>query len=135
MTTQPKTILYVDDDADDCEFLANAIKDADPEVEVILAENGLKALDYLHELKSKANDLPCLIVLDINMPYLDGKETFNELKKDSTLHDVPVIVFSSSEKPNDKTLFNSLGIEYIVKPSDIKYMNDIASRMVRFCCH
>ena len=125
----------VDDDADDREFLTDAIKDVSPEVDVVLAENGLVALDYLKAIKKEETKLPCLIVLDINMPYLDGVQTFHQLKQDATLKKLPVIVFSSSQKPDDEIFFNSLGIEYITKPMDIHYMCTIASHMVSVCCH
>ena len=133
MTTK-KTILYVEDDEDDREILTDAIRDITAQVEVVLVENGLEAIHYLNNAKQEANDLPCLIVLDINMPYLDGKQTFQHLKQDEALQTVPIIVFSSSQKPDDKTLFNNLGIEYIVKPLDIHHMNTIAHHMVSFCC-
>ena len=134
MNNKPKFILYVDDDADDREFLCEAIKDADPEVSVVCAENGVKALEYLRELKNTDTGMPCLIVLDINMPFLDGRETFTEIKKDPALDSVPVLIFSSSEKPNDKILFNDLGVEFITKPCNLLYMNSIACRMVHICC-
>jgi CheY-like chemotaxis protein len=129
-----KTILYVDDDEDDREFLTEAIKNVNAEVEVILAENGLEAMDYLNEAKQKQTQLPCLIVLDINMPYLDGRETFTRIQNDSALRSVPVIMFSSSQKPHDKTHFNSLGVEYFTKPTNISYLSSIASHMVGVCC-
>lgn len=129
-----KVILYVDDDADDREFLSEAIKDADPQVEVICAENGLQALEYLQDVKESNSGVPCLIVLDINMPFLDGKETFSEIKKDPAFETVPVLIFSSSERPNDKILFNNLGVEFISKPTNLVFMNSIANRMVNFCC-
>jgi len=134
MIAKQKIILYVDDDADDREFLCDAIHKANPEVEVVQAENGLEALDYLNSNKENHNRLPCLIVLDINMPLLDGKETFHCIKNDRVLQALPVIVLSSSEKPADKDLFNNLGVEYFTKPTNISYLSTIASRMVSVCC-
>ncbi len=134
MTAKHKVILYADDDADDREFLADALHEANADVEVVFAENGLQALEYLNTLKENTAKLPCLIVLDINMPFLDGKETFERIKKDNTLQTVPVIVFSSSEKPQDKDMFSKQGIEYFIKPSNISYMNSIASHMLSVCC-
>ena len=134
MTEKRKRILYVDDDADDRELLTEAIKEANPDVEVMLAENGLDALQLLASLKEKNEELPCIIVLDINMPFLDGRETFERLKQDTVLRAVPVIVFSSSEKPQDKMLFNEMGIEFFVKPSNVRYMSDIVNHMINVCC-
>ena len=133
MTQLCKKILYVDDDSDDREIFYEAIKGHAPEADVVFAENGLQALDYLNETLTHHSDLPCLIVLDINMPYLDGKETFHRIKKDNRLQDVPVVIFTSSEKPSDKDLFIQLGTEFITKPNDYKYMHQIADHMLAFC--
>jgi CheY-like chemotaxis protein len=126
-----KTILYVDDDADDREFLSDAIKDVNPQVEVVLAENGLKALDYLNTVKNE--HLPCVIILDINMPYMDGRQTSSRIRSEPGLKDIPIIVFTSSANPNDKVLFNSLGIEFISKPNNISFMKSIATQMLVNC--
>ena len=134
MTVKQKTILYVDDDTDDQVLLAEAIKTASPDMDVVLAGNGLEALSFLAEKKNKCENLPCLIVLDLNMPFLDGKETYLRLRSDSNLQNIPVIVFSSSERPGDKDLFNGFGIEYFTKPSNYSYMNQIVHHMIEVCC-
>jgi CheY-like chemotaxis protein len=131
MIQKRKTILYIDDDEDDREILVDALHNVDPGVEVIFAGNGLEALQYL---RGKKDDLlPGLIVLDINMPYLDGKETFEHIKSDPQLTDIPLVVFTSSENPNDKALFNKKGVEMITKPDNVLYMNEIASHMLCNC--
>lgn len=127
-----KTILFVEDDADDREFLSVVVNEMNPAVNVVFAENGLKALEYLNERKEK-EQLPCLIVLDLNMPYLDGKETFKKIKQELQLDDVPIIIFTSSHNPNDRLLFTSMGIEFITKPDDFSYMNKIVSHMISVC--
>ncbi|HVK97864.1 MAG TPA: response regulator, partial [Flavisolibacter sp.] len=96
MNVQNTKILYIDDDADDRQFLAEAIKMVNPTVEVVCAENGIKGLDYLNTVKKTDAELPSLIVLDINMPYLDGKETFHTIRKDPELGTIPIVVFNSS---------------------------------------
>ena len=127
-----KTILYIDDDADDREFLSDAIKSADPAVEVKTATNGKEALDYLD--RSKESNPPCLIVLDLNMPVMDGKQTFSEIRKDTNYHQIPLVIFSSSEKPSDKKMFNDLGVEYYSKPTNIHYLSELANKFVTMCC-
>jgi CheY-like chemotaxis protein len=102
-------------------------------VEVALVNNGLEALDYLSARNEFNSQLPNLIVLDINMPFLDGRETFERIKRQQRLRNVPIIVFSSSEKPADKQLFNSLGIEYFVKPTSLSYMTQIVNHMIEIC--
>jgi CheY-like chemotaxis protein len=133
MSEENKSILYVDDDADDREFFVDAIKTISPFADIVLAENGVQALDYLDKTLNASASLPSLIVLDINMPLLDGKETFQRIRKDQRLQNVPVVIFTSSFKPADKELFNNQGIEFITKPSDFTYMNNIANRMLSYC--
>jgi CheY-like chemotaxis protein len=128
-----KTILYVDDDADDREFLSEAIHEVNPDIDVILAENGLEALDYLNAGKRGSIELPSLVVLDLNMPLLDGKQTFERIKSDPRLLNLPVVIFTSSENPNDKMLFGELGIELITKPNNLLFMTQIASHMLKRC--
>ena len=132
MVEKEKIILYVDDDEEDREFLSFVLAKASPQVQVQLAENGLEALDYLNMVKGSSP--PCLIVLDLNMPYLDGRETCLRIKTDEALKGVPVIIFSSSEKPDDKRSFNEMGIEYFTKPDHIEQFQKIAKHMVSVCC-
>jgi CheY-like chemotaxis protein len=103
-----KTILFVEDDEDDRELISEVINKVNSSVETIFAENGLHALNYLTGVKEKSA-LPCLIVLDLNMPVLDGKETYRKIKDELKLEAVPVIIFTSSHNPNDKKLFSSMG--------------------------
>lgn len=124
-----KTILFVDDDADDRDVLSNVLGRLSPQVHAVFAENGLKAIEYL----SQSPHLPCLIVLDLNMPILDGKETFKKIRNELNLGSVPVIIFTSSQNPNDRSLFLSLGIEFITKPDDFSHFNSIVGHMVSVC--
>lgn len=128
-----KIILYVDDDPEDREFLSLELTKANPRVQVQLAENGLQALEYLQQLKQSR--LPCLIVLDLNMPFLDGRQTYQRIKTDDSLQAVPVIIFSSSEKPDDKRNFTEMGTEYFTKPLYMDQFQKVASHMVSLCCN
>ena len=134
METKQKIILYVDDDEDDRELLTDAIQQANSDIEIVLAKNGLEALDYLLRQKKGGDPLPGLIVLDLNMPFLGGKETFQQLKADPDLQNVPIIVFTSSERPADKALFDQLGIEYIVKPTSVRHIGEVVNHLLEVCC-
>lgn len=127
-----KTILCVDDDPDDRHFLCDAICELNPTMQVVEAHNGLEALDYLDKAKEQ-KDLPCLIVLDINMPLMDGKQTLIKIKIDPQLKEVPVIMFSTSSNPLDKELFKRLGVEMITKPSDISHLTQVVSHLLGHC--
>jgi CheY-like chemotaxis protein len=127
-----KKMLCVDDDEDDRFFLAEAINEIDPNVSIIAAQNGLEALDYLNMAKQNGEGLPRLIVLDINMPYLDGKRTLQHIKEDPQLNHIPIVVFTNSADPADATLFESYGIQMITKPDNIAYLQEIAGHLVTY---
>jgi CheY-like chemotaxis protein len=128
-----KTILYVDDDEDDREIFTEVIKEEDPNINLVLAENGLKAKDYLQSVQQPKNELPCLIVLDLNMPFLDGKATFEKIQMHPVFKNIPVVIFTSSQNPHDKIFFNNAGIEFITKPSNFSFMLNIAKQMLNHC--
>jgi CheY-like chemotaxis protein len=133
MGHKDKLILYVDDDADDRQFLTDAFRLLCPDVRVVLAENGISALEYLNSSKDSDGALPSLIILDLNMPYLDGRETFERIRSNPSLKHIPTIVFTSTHNPADKAMFNSLGIELITKPDNLAYLNTIAGHMLEVC--
>jgi len=129
MGTTQKTILYVDDDEDDVELLSDAIRKINPDINIAIAKNGVEALEYLHAM----HKLPCLIVLDMNMPYLDGKQTFQKIRDNPPSQNVPVVVYTSSSNPSDKSLFDSLGIDFITKPHNFSLMSKVAQQIISKC--
>jgi CheY-like chemotaxis protein len=134
MSTTQKRILYVDDDEDDRVIMAASVERVNPNVEVVLAENGLEALEWLKSAQESESRLTSLIVLDQNMPFHDGRETFQRQREDTGLQKITVIVFSSSENPGDKAQFTALGIEFLTKPSSIANMSEIVNHMISLCC-
>jgi CheY-like chemotaxis protein len=122
-----RSILFVDDDQDDVEIFSDALKNLDPAVEITVAENGVKALDLLN------NKRPCLIILDLNMPFLDGKQTFQKIKANPKFEDVPIIIFTSSVNPADRTMFDTLGISFITKPDTVAGIDLAVAAMLDHC--
>ncbi|HEX3767072.1 MAG TPA: response regulator, partial [Puia sp.] len=94
-----RIVLCVDDDPDDRELIRNAIFRVDPSYTVAHATNGKEALQFLH--RATETDLPCLVILDINMPVMDGKQTLAEIKRHDKWNEVPVVMFSTSAHPSD----------------------------------
>lgn len=131
--TNRNTILIVEDDEDDREILSEAVKHVSGSASIAFAENGLVALDYLTQNKGP-EQLPCLIVLDLNMPFLDGRQTCQRIKNELKLEGVPIIIFTSSQNPNDKAMFESQGVEFITKPDDFSHLQAIARHMLDICC-
>ena len=93
-------ILIVDDDLDDREIIRDAFLTTSQDQEYLFIENGDKLLEYL---EGQANDqLPSLILLDLNMPGKDGRETLKELKLNNRYLCIPILVFTTSSSQRDK---------------------------------
>lgn len=108
-------ILVVDDDKEDHLILQEYFSDSGIDKNVRFVENGIKALEYLEATDD--NLLPKLIVLDLNMPLLNGSQTLLQLKQNSRLKNIPVIIYSTSESENEKRKCLGFGaIDYLVKP-------------------
>ena len=125
-------ILHIDDDAEDKQLFRKAIRSVNEHSEIIEAEDGAQGLEYLLSMKKEKN-LPCLIVMDINMPKINGRETCIAIKKDEILATIPLIIFSTSSSLLDKTFFKNKNVEYITKPVQYAHMVDIANTMLQNC--
>lgn len=113
-----KLIVCLDDDPDDRELLTNAIKDVDSSFKVINGDNGIKGMYILEQLK-QIGQVPCLIILDLNMPLMDGEQTLAEIKKDDVLGKIPVVVFTTSSMEKNNSFFVKHGVPVVIKP--VKY--------------
>jgi CheY-like chemotaxis protein len=108
-------ILIVDDDEDDRDLFCIAVHDIDPSINCIVARNGVEALQGL---RSEEFEKPDWIFLDLNMPRLNGIQCLTELKKDPSLQDIPVIIYTTSKIQEDKDKTLQLGaVHFITKPS------------------
>jgi CheY-like chemotaxis protein len=125
-------ILCVDDDPDDLHLLQNALQAVGSDHKILEAHNGEEALKLLKEMKHNGN-LPCLVVLDINMPKIDGKQTLVSIQKDEELKSMPVVVFTTSSSPLDQLFFAKKNVEFITKPVQYKTMYEVANRLLEFC--
>lgn len=116
-------IIFVDDDEEDHLILFEYFRDVGKEQQVKFIKNGQEALRYLDDIPDDAQ-LPRLIVLDLNMPILNGTQTLLLIKKNARLKNIPVVIFSTSENENEKRKCLSMGAnEYLVKPTN--YMDGV----------
>jgi CheY-like chemotaxis protein len=104
-----KTIMLVDDDTDDLEYLHEVINEIDPTIQCVFASNGV---DALKKLRFEGVKPPDIIFLDLNMPYMDGRSCLMEIKKEEGLKDIPVIMISTSSYPKDIEEAHKLGAAY-----------------------
>ena len=125
--------LYADDDPDDQEFFKTMVSEIDPSIAVVLVDNGLELLQYLNNVVTTGN-LPCCIVLDINMPIWDGISTLKALKVEEKYKNIPVIMFTTSRSLRDNELSLMLGAQgFITKPINHKDFTQLYHRFADVC--
>lgn len=130
---QPEhTILLVDDDPDDIQMLYSAFKETGSNFTIIEAYDGVEALYQLNRLNALFS-LPSLIVLDINMPRMDGKQALAAIQANETFKTIPVVVFSTSSSEMDKLYFSKKGVDFITKPVTVEALFNIASKLLTYC--
>jgi CheY-like chemotaxis protein len=125
-------ILHIDDDPDDQQLFKSAIKRVDAYSEIVVAENGAEGIEYLLLMKEQ-NTLPCIIVLDINMPKVNGRETCLAIKKDDVLAAIPLIIFSTSNSALDRLFFENKDVVYITKPTEFDQIVEVANELLDKC--
>ncbi len=123
MSEKIKTIVLADDDADDVELFESALKRVCTQYQVIRARDGEQLLLLLETIEN-----PDIIVLDINMPKVTGKECLIKIRANPKTAAIPILVMSTSDfKPDiDFCLANGAN-NYIPKPGDFKKLKEIAA--------
>jgi CheY-like chemotaxis protein len=115
------TILMADDDVDDRDLTLDALRKNQLNGELKWVEDGEELLDYLNHRgrfsDPKVSPRPGLILLDLNMPRMDGREALREIKADPELRRIPIIVLSTSSADEDVVRSYDLGANcFITKP-------------------
>ena len=128
------TIFYAEDDLDDLFIVKQAFQTYDGTIEIVHAHNGLEAMDVLQELCDQ-NTLPCLILLDINMPGMDGRETLIKIKGHEQLKNIPAIMFSTSSSSLDKEFAAKWNARFFTKPLVYSEMEKMVDMFVTLCGH
>ena len=127
-----KIVLLAEDDEDDQEFIKMAFEKVSTKHRLHIADNGQEVLNYLLPLPE--NNLPCLIVLDLNMPVLNGLQTLEALKRTVKFKNIPIVIFSTSDSFEDRTRSVSKGAtEYLVKPSNMTEIVKTVENMLLYC--
>lgn len=126
------TIVYAEDDLDDLFIVKQAFERYDGQISIVHSFNGFEALEELARLQ-QANTLPCLILLDINMPGMDGRETLIQLKQQDDYKDIPVVLFTTSSSPLDKAFAAKWGAQFFTKPLVYSEMENMVKTFMSFC--
>ena len=130
-------ILVVDDDPDDFLLVQIAFRDRVREVELRRVQDGEEMIEYLRqEGRFEAPDSapqPCLILLDINMPGMDGMVALGEIKTDPSLRHIPVVMFTTSNDTDDITACYRLGANScMVKPASYDQLVSIVTSLMDY---
>ena len=113
-----KPVLLVEDDSVDAMTVKRSLQDLGAKTLLVRSTNGEEALEYL---RNEDNEMPCIILLDLNMPKMNGIEFLKVIKADERLKKIPVIVLTTSKEDRDVVDSFELSVAgYMIKPVDYK---------------
>ena len=123
-------ILLAEDDEDDQELIRMAFRKVTARHIFKIVSNGKEALETLSE---QAN-LPCLIVLDLNMPLMNGIQTLKALKDDPKFEKIPKVILTTSDnEENRKVSYFNGAVDYFVKPDTLPELVSTAQKILTYC--
>ncbi len=133
---EAKKILLAEDDPKDIELTLTALEEHNLANKVIVARDGVEALDYLYrrgQFAGRSAGHPVVVPLDLKMPRVDGLEVLRQVKSDPALKTIPVIVLTSSRQDRDIVESYNLGVNaYVVKPVAFDKFVDVVKQIGLF---
>ena len=127
-----REILLVEDNPGDAYLICDVLNKGPQPCHVSVAVNGVKALDFLreHDCDGMAPDM---VLLDLNLPVKDGRAVLSEVKADSVLRKIPIVVFSTSQANSDIERCYDLGANaYVVKPVEFRQFAFVLEQLDTF---
>lgn len=133
MTNRLLQIILVEDNPDDAELALRSFKQSNIGNDIVWIKDGEEAINFIFNGQSigeKSFSKQSIILLDLNLPKINGVEILEKLKNDDDLKRIPVIVMTSSDLDADLKVCYDLGVNsYIVKPIDFKQFNDVTKTL------
>lgn len=131
MSSNSSVVLLVDDDPNDILFMTRALKQSGLRQSLRVVSDGQEALDYFNGVAPYHDrtlyPLPCLVLLDIKMPRVNGLELLSWMREHPEFRNMPVCMVTSSDEPKDRETAEAFGIEaYCVKPVSIRNLQQLA---------
>lgn len=135
--TRECILMMADDDVDDREFVREAFDRSGFRGEFRYVEDGGALVEYLMRAKGDSRDRDCpipdLILLDLNMPRVDGYEALKQIKSDEGLRRIPIVVLSTSESESDIQKTYDQGVNsFITKPAGFEDLVEMAGRLKKY---
>ncbi|SCG74869.1 response regulator [Micromonospora coxensis] len=130
----PVRILVVDDDPGDVLMIEEALADSEIDKVIDVVNDGQEAMEFLRrEGRHTEARRPDVILLDLNMPRMDGRQVLGEVKQDADLRTIPIVVLTTSNADNDIVGSYTLQANaYVTKPIDLDDFNDVVRRIDEF---
>ncbi|MGK5443587.1 response regulator [Micromonospora sp. URMC 105] len=130
----PVRILVVDDDPGDVLMIEEALEDSEIEKVIDVVSDGQEAMEFLRqEGRHTEARRPDVILLDLNMPRMDGRQVLGEVKQDEDLRTIPIVVLTTSNADTDIVGSYTLQANaYVTKPIDLDDFNDVVRRIDEF---
>ncbi|MCO1594275.1 response regulator [Micromonospora sp. RHAY321] len=131
---QPVRILVVDDDPGDVLMIEEALADSDVDKVIDVVSDGEEAMEFLRaEGRHLEARRPDVILLDLNMPRMDGRQVLGAVKQDEDLRTIPIVVLTTSNADTDIVGSYTLQANaYVTKPIDLDDFNDVVRRIDEF---
>ena len=126
-------ILLVDDDKNDCELLLAALIQADFTHHITQFRNGAITLEYFKYTKATGSIVPHILLLDLNIPLIDGARALHRLREASSVRDLPVIILTGTDNPATRCELAHLGIfRFLKKQPDFANVISALDDFIRF---
>jgi two-component system, chemotaxis family, response regulator Rcp1 len=134
MNVTPIELLLVEDSEPDVRLTIEALREAKVKNRLWVVEDGVEALDFLRQRGRHADaPRPDLILLDLNLPRMDGRQVLKEIKNDDSLKRIPVVVLTTSKSEEDVLRAYSLHANcYITKPVDFNRFMEVVKSIENF---
>ena len=131
---EPIEILLVEDNPGDARLAAEALKENKVRNNLYHVKDGVEAMDFLHRRGDYDGvPMPDLILLDLNLPRKDGREVLEEIKEDSALRSIPVVILTTSSAERDLVQTYDLHANaYVIKPIDLDQFIEVVRAIESF---
>ncbi len=122
-------ILYIDDDPDDLFIFSETLETQFPEYAILQAQTGEEGLKKMDE----ENGNLCLVILDMNMPKVDGRQILRSIRENPRWASIPVVVFTTSASNADIAFVSDMGADFVTKPMTYDSLKDTVKTLVSYC--